>query len=132
MLTCARRNPGPQIRNVTDDLRRVSPQAGGGGCAEKREPAERKAWDFGFPSACAGACFKQGNRAYWNIAPGRDLEYYLPIGDHKALLAIPLGHPPTSATCNIERSRQCIAVVDYDGRRIEQAQNSIGEKPAVA
>lgn len=82
-----------------------------------------------FGLGLAGACFKEGERAFLYKrpdGPSAAHEYYLPLPNndsHQILLAVPIDHPQfgvymakTPSAKLPERARQCIGVVDIGSR----------------
>jgi hypothetical protein len=84
------------------------------------ETAGPSALDFFLPFGfgLAGAAYKQGRVYTYVRLPesfgSRDLEFYLPLsgGRHQVLGAFPISHPDYHDGLGIERSRQCVGLVD--------------------
>ncbi|HEX4229864.1 MAG TPA: hypothetical protein VHZ07_14420 [Bryobacteraceae bacterium] len=82
------------------------------------------AWDFWLPFGLGigGACFKRADRPFVYVRPkegamqtGPDIYIPPPLGTHghEVLVSIPVNHPDYTGQIEMERSRQCIAVVTF-------------------
>ncbi|HEX3748549.1 MAG TPA: NAD(P)/FAD-dependent oxidoreductase [Bryobacteraceae bacterium] len=76
-------------------------------------------WDFWLPFGVGlgGACFKQADRLFFHdrMGPQSNPDVYLSIPGRSTsavLVAVPLDHPEYRAAARMERSRQCIGVVN--------------------
>jgi hypothetical protein len=101
------------------------------GAIDGSEPAP-KMWDFSLPFGLglAGACFKEGERAFLYVRPDEQSpgpELYIPRNDddiHDVLLALPIDHPQFAKYLTMkglkgekpERARQCIGVINIGSR----------------
>ncbi len=93
------------------------------GAGKGNEP-DPSLWDFWLPFGLgvAGACFKQASRPFvyvrpkpGSVATGPDI--YVPSltgsSGQEVLVSVPVDHPQYKPELDLERSRQCIAVVTF-------------------